>query len=79
MTCNKLLADGQYWKFCGETDMGQTEPVRCTRCGGDLILAEDVNHPDVIKVLCKYKKDSFKLRKEKYLGKNHKWWPPENE
>jgi hypothetical protein len=27
MNCGKLLKEGQWWHFCGETDMGQTEPV----------------------------------------------------
>ena len=75
MCCDKPLAEGQWWNFCGETDMGQTVPVRCTRCGGDYILAEDVNHPDVIKVMERYKLDSFKLRQEKYPDQNHKWRP----
>lgn len=39
MTCNKLLKEGQWWHFCGETDMGQTEPVQCTECGGQYELA----------------------------------------
>lgn len=30
--CNAKLAPGQYWSFCGETDMGQTLPVLCERC-----------------------------------------------
>lgn len=75
MTCNKPLADGQYWTFCGETDMGQTEPVCCTRCGGQLILAEDVNHHDVMKILDLYRKDSFDLRRKMYPTDNSKWWP----
>lgn len=39
MTCNKLLKEGQWWHFCGETDMGQTMPVQCTECGGKYELA----------------------------------------
>ena len=39
MTCNKLLKEGQWWHFCGETDMGQTAPVQCTECGGQYELA----------------------------------------
>lgn len=38
--CEKRLAPGQYWGFCGETDMGQTEPALCTECGGEYKLAE---------------------------------------
>lgn len=37
--CRKSLAPGQYWRFCGETDMGQTAPALCTECGGELKLA----------------------------------------
>ena len=74
MCCNKALADGQYWNFCGETDMGQTDPVKCTHCGGDFIREEDVNHPSVIEVLNKYRKDSFELRREMYPGQNTRWF-----
>lgn len=38
--CGAKLAPGQWWNFCGETDMGQTPPVLCTECGGDLKRAE---------------------------------------
>lgn len=30
--CGKRLAAGQWWSFCGETDMGQTTPARCEKC-----------------------------------------------
>lgn len=33
--CGARLAPGQHWAFCGETDMGQTEPALCTACGGE--------------------------------------------
>jgi hypothetical protein len=36
--CGEPLAKGQYWQFCGETDMGQTAPVLCEACGGNLKL-----------------------------------------
>lgn len=39
--CDKPLAKGQWWGFCGETDMGQTMPALCTHCGGAYILKED--------------------------------------
>jgi hypothetical protein len=32
--CKAKLAAGQWWSFCGETDMGQTAPALCTKCGG---------------------------------------------
>ena len=38
--CGKQLAKGQWWGFCGETDMGQTLPALCTECGGHHILAD---------------------------------------
>ena len=38
--CRKKLSTGQYWSFCGETDMGQTEPALCVECGGEFRLAE---------------------------------------
>ena len=37
--CGKRLAQGQWWAFCGETDMGQTLPALCTDCGGEYLLA----------------------------------------
>lgn len=36
--CRKRLATGQWWTFCGETDMGQTLPALCTECGGEYKL-----------------------------------------
>lgn len=39
--CGKPLKRGQWWQFCGETDMGQTAPALCTECGGEFILASD--------------------------------------
>lgn len=36
--CRRTLAPGQYWGYCGETDMGHTLPVLCTECGGPMIL-----------------------------------------
>lgn len=39
MSCGKLLKEGQWWHFCGETDMGQTPPALCTECGGRFELA----------------------------------------
>jgi len=40
MTCNRKLAKGQYWTFCGETDMGQSMPALCTECGGKFKLTD---------------------------------------
>ena len=40
MSCNKPLAAGQWWNFCGETDMGQTMPALCIECGGEYKLKE---------------------------------------
>lgn len=39
MSCGKILKEGQWWHFCGETDMGQTPPALCTECGGRFELA----------------------------------------
>lgn len=36
--CKKRLAPGQYWGYCGETDMGQSAPALCTECGGEYKL-----------------------------------------
>lgn len=38
--CGRRLADGQYWTFCGETDMGQTQRAICQECGGTFRLTE---------------------------------------
>ena len=32
MACRKKLASGQWWYYCGETDMGQTAPALCVEC-----------------------------------------------
>ncbi|THD06117.1 hypothetical protein B1991_14335 [Rhodanobacter lindaniclasticus] len=37
--CRRALAGGQFFTFCGETDMGHTLPVLCTECGGTMRLA----------------------------------------
>lgn len=37
--CGVKLAPGQWWNFCGETDMGQTAPALCTACGGEYTRA----------------------------------------
>lgn len=34
--CGRRLAGGQFFTFCGEMDMGQTDPALCTECGGEL-------------------------------------------
>lgn len=39
--CRKRLAPGQWWGYCGETDMGQTLPALCTECGGNYTLYLD--------------------------------------
>ena len=39
--CRRRLAPGQWWNFCGETDMGQTLPALCTDCGGELKVMPD--------------------------------------
>jgi len=38
--CNRRLASGQWWGYCGETDMGQTGPALCEDCGGTFKLEE---------------------------------------
>lgn len=38
--CHSRLAPGQHWAFCGETDMGDSEPALCTECGGEFKRAE---------------------------------------
>lgn len=32
--CGAQLQGGQFFTYCGETDMGQSMPALCTRCGG---------------------------------------------
>jgi len=42
--CDRALDNGQWFRFCGETDMGQTLPALCTLCGGDFkLLLENPN------------------------------------
>lgn len=40
MPCSRALAEGQWWSYCGETDMGQTAPALCVDCGGPFKLKE---------------------------------------
>lgn len=35
--CKRPIVDS-WWKFCGETDMGQTAGVLCVECGGNYVL-----------------------------------------
>lgn len=30
--CGRQLAPGNWWNYCGETDMGQTAPAICEEC-----------------------------------------------
>lgn len=30
--CGKKLLPGQWWAYCGQTDMGQTSPILCEEC-----------------------------------------------
>ena len=48
MGCKRKLAPGQWWNFCGETDMGQTLPALCTECGGSYILDGTPNHQKLV-------------------------------
>lgn len=38
--CRAKLAPGQWWGWCGETDMGQTAPALCIECGGQFKRAD---------------------------------------
>ena len=38
--CGSVLKKGQWFRFCGETDMGQTAPALCAYCGGEYFLGE---------------------------------------
>ena len=49
--CYEKLADGQWWGYCGESDMGQTEPVLCTECGGVFILNSTPNQEKLVRQL----------------------------
>lgn len=44
--CKRKLAEGQWWSFCGEADMGQSLPALCKECGGEYVLAESVKKED---------------------------------
>lgn len=52
--CRKILEEGQWWGFCGETDMGQTLPALCTDCGGTYILADPQKTIEQTKDIDKY-------------------------
>lgn len=38
MGCGQELAPGQWFNYCGETDMGQSLPALCVECGGKFKL-----------------------------------------
>ncbi len=38
--CGRKLAEGQWFSFCGDTDMGQGCPAECTDCGGSFEVAD---------------------------------------
>lgn len=38
--CGDKLAPEQWFKYCGETDMGSS-PALCTDCGGEFKVASD--------------------------------------
>ena len=44
MSCGKILKEGQWWHFCGETDMGQTAPALCEECepGGFKLASPEI-------------------------------------
>lgn len=44
MSCGKILKEGQWWHFCGETDMGQTPPALCEECepGGFKLASPEI-------------------------------------
>lgn len=44
--CNREIAEGQYWSYCGEKDMGQSAPALCRDCGGTLRLKEETPMTD---------------------------------
>lgn len=43
--CMRKLSPGQWWSYCGETDMGQTAPFLCTECGGSGKLEDGQQAP----------------------------------
>jgi hypothetical protein len=48
--CGCKLAPGQWWNWCGETDMGQTMPALCERCQpGGHVRADDPDAANVIR------------------------------
>ena len=44
--CKRKLEEGQYFWWCGETDMGQSMPALCTECGGNFKLAKNEDQND---------------------------------
>lgn len=74
MSCNKPLAPGQWWHFCGETDMGQTPPAECTECGGRYILKEAKDSERLVKEMLRYIEGKVWLDKHTQIQvKQHRW------
>lgn len=83
--CRAKLAPDQWWHFCGETDMGQTLPVLCTACGGDMIRADDPDWAANLakaKIVWKAQAEQADLEREQYAWRHPNDWtitplPPE--
>lgn len=44
MGCRQELAPGQWFNYCGETDMGQGNPAISTECGGKFKLMKNYSN-----------------------------------
>lgn len=68
-TCGKALAGGQWWKWCGETDMGQTIPVQCIECEPKYgLLLEGASDQEVEAQAKKIKEASNRYKASGYQG-----------
>lgn len=64
MGCKRKLAYGQWWSFCGETDMGQTVPALCTECGGEFILNGTPNQEKLVADLLELKRKELLIKRQ---------------
>ena len=74
MGCGRILKEGQWWGFCGETDMGQTLPALCKECGGEYKIAKPerfINDSKENNMKKKLRTDEIIEEYEKFYWKIH--------
>ena len=75
-TCGRKLAPGQWWSYCGETDMGQTAPVQCVECEPRYgYLLDGASASDVDAQNRKRDAAMERYKEAGYIGNLEDYWP----